>query len=140
MISNFKPNKTYSIAEKFLAEKLLELFFNKTLDSHRAKLNNPYWILIELYQVLCDWDKKKIKNFDKTICPVILETLKFIEKDETLDFLPVNKKYFKEILGKANGKDYQQLSYANKLLIEKNKDYANNLFEIVERQIQDFSL
>ena len=139
MISNFRPNKKYSIAEKFMAEKLLELFFYKTMDSYRAKLNNPYWILIELYQVLCDWDRKKIKNFDRTIFPVILETLKFIENDETLDFLPVNKKYFTELLGKATDKNYQQLSYANKLLIEKNKGYSNNLFQIIEAEIMDLN-
>lgn len=139
MISNFKPNKKYSVAEKFMAEKLLELFFYKTMDTYRAKLNNPYWILIELYQVLIDWDRKKIKNFERTICPVILETIKFIENDETLNFLPVNKKYFTELLGKADNKNYQQLAYATKLLIEKNKDYANKLFITIDEEIGDLN-
>src|SRR6185437_8145828 len=68
-----------------------------------------------------------------------VETLKFIEKDETLDFSPVNKKYFKELLGNANDKNYSQLSFANNLLIEKNKDYANKLFEIVDVEIMNLT-
>lgn len=135
MISNFRPNNSYSIPEKFLAEKLLELFFYRTIDSHRAKLNNPHWILIELHQVLCDWDKNKIKNFERTIRPVVLEMLKFIENDATLDFSPVNKEYFKELLGNSKDKNYHQLLFSLKLLVEKNKNYAQNLFQIIESEI-----
>lgn len=97
MIANFTPNNFFTTAERFMAEKMLELFFSRTLDSHRAKLNNPRWVLIELHQVLSDWHHGKIKSFDKTVTPVIFETLKFIEEDNLLIFKPLEIKYYKEL-------------------------------------------
>lgn len=136
MIANFTPNKSFSVAEKFMAEKLLELFFSRTLDSHRAKLNNPRWALIELHQVLSDWHHGKIKSFDKTIRPVIHETLKFIEEDNLLNFKPVEIKYYKELLGKATDEKYHQLSYATKILIDVNQDYYNVIFSKIQEEIK----
>ena len=63
MIANFKPKTEYSTAELFFIEKFLELVHRKTLDSHRARLNNPKIILKELKKVLYDWKGKRIKNF-----------------------------------------------------------------------------
>jgi hypothetical protein len=135
MIANFTPNKNFTIPERFLTDKLLELFFNKTLDSHRAKLNNPRWILIELYQVLSDWHNGKIKAFEKTVTPVIHEAIQFVEKNSLIEFKPVDLKYYKELLGKSTSKDYHQLSYATKVLIENNKNYSVILFSAIESEI-----
>src|SRR5690242_18026272 len=118
MIANFAPNNSFSTAERFFAEKMLELLFSRTLDSHRAKLNNPRWALVELHQVLSDWHHGKIKSFQRTIAPVIHETLKFIEEDNLLRFKPLEIKFYKELLGKASEKHYHQLSYATKILID----------------------
>lgn len=139
MVANFTPNSAYSIAEKYLTEKLLELFFNRTLDSHRAKLNNPKWVLIELNQVLLDWRDGKIKAFDKTIKPVILETLRYIESTNNLDFGSIDIKYFKELLGTTSDKNYQQLTYATKIIIEINKNYTLNLFSKIEEEISNLN-
>lgn len=139
MIANFLPNKTYTIPEKYFTDKLLELFFNRTLDSHRAKLNNPRWALIELHQVLLDWDHGKIKAFDKTIKPVILETLRFVENVNLLNFGAINIKFFKELLGNASDKNYHQLLFAAKMLIDLNFAYTIVLFENIEKEIKSLN-
>ncbi len=136
MIANFTPNKFFTAAEKFFAEKLLELSFSRTLDSHRARLNNPRWALIELHQVLSDWHHGKIKSFERTIRPVIYETLKFIEEDNLLIFKPLEINYYKNLLGKVSEKEYHQLSYATKILIDINQDYSKVLFLKVEVEIK----
>ncbi len=140
MIANFTPNKVYTISERFLAEKLLELFFNRTLDSHRAKLHNPKWILIELHQVLSDWAQGKIKAFDKTIRPVILETLKFLEVESLLQFDSINIKFFKTLLGNATEKNYQHLSYTTRVILEKNMNYQQKLLDKIEEEIAKLNL
>lgn len=140
MIANFTPNNFFTTAERFMAEKMLELFFSRTLDSHRAKLNNPRWVLIELHQVLSDWHHGKIKSFDKTVTPVIFETLKFIEEDNLLIFKPLEIKYYKELLGKATDKQYHQLSYATKILIDVNQDYSDVLFSKIYDEIEKLNL
>ncbi|HEU4470870.1 MAG TPA: hypothetical protein VFR58_07305 [Flavisolibacter sp.] len=135
MIAKFRPNKIHTNAEKFLAQKLLELFFNKTLDSHRAKLNNPRWILIELSQVLGDWNEGKIKVFDKTIKPVLLETTRFLEGRHYLQFGEINEKYFRTLLGSCTDKSYQHLSYATSLLCHLNQNFLDALFDSIEKEI-----
>lgn len=136
MIANFTPNNLYNISEKFFAEKLLELFYTRTLDSHRAKLHNPRWILIELYQVLSDWHHGKIKSFDRTVKPVIFECLKFMEDDNLLIFKPIDNKYFKTLLGQVTNEKYQQLSHATKILIDVNQGYAFNVFSKIRNEIE----
>lgn len=136
MIANFTPNNLYNISEKFFAEKLLELFYTRTLDSHRAKLNNPRWILVELYQVISDWHHGKIKSFDRTVKPVIFECLKFMEDDNLLIFKPIDNKYFRTLLGQATHEKYQQLSHAVKILIDVNQRYASNVFSKIHDEIE----
>lgn len=135
MIANFTPHKEFTKAEKFFTEKLLELFYNRTIDSHRAKLNNPRWILIELHQVLMDWQQGKIKAFDRTIVPVLRETLRFIEDRHFLTFGSVDLKFYKDLLGKASDKQYQQVAFATKLLNDLNSNYRTVLFGEVEKEI-----
>jgi len=135
MIANYKVNQHYTSAERFLAEKMIELVFNKTIDSHRVKLNNPKWILQEINYVLQDWHAKKIKNFDKTIKPVILEALKFIESDNALIYTKVDKSYFLSLLGESSDKNYLHLYHATNLVLEANKNYLKRLFYLIEGEI-----
>lgn len=135
MIANFTPTQNYTKAEKFFCEKLLELLFYRTLDSHRVKLNNPRWILVELQQVLADWHQGKIKAFERTVKPVILETLRFIEDENLLNFGSVDLKFYKELLGTAKDKSYEQLSFATRVLNSLNTGYWTVLFSKIEEEI-----
>src|SRR5688500_15802160 len=102
MITNYKVNQSYTPAERFLAEKVIELVFYKTIDSNRARLNNPKWILHEIKYVLQDWHASKIKNFEKTIRPVILEALQLLKDDKALVYAKVDKSYFYSLLGECS--------------------------------------
>lgn len=135
MIANYKVNANFTPCEKFLAEKVIELVFNKTIDSHRAKLNNPKWVLIEIKYILRDWHAKKIKNFDRTIKPVILEALQILKHDSTLIFSKVDKLYFHGLLGESSDKNYLQLYHATNLVLEGNANYLKRLFDLIEIEI-----
>ncbi|WP_212006045.1 hypothetical protein [Chitinophaga sp. HK235] len=135
MIANYKVNQTYTATEKFLVEKLIELIFNKTIDSHRVRLNNPKWVLEEVKYVLRDWHTKKIKNFDRTVKPVILEALELVENDETLFHKKIDKAYFHKLLGSSSEKNYLHLYHATNLVLDANKNYLSHLFKLIEVEV-----
>lgn len=135
MIANYSVNHVYSPAERFFVEKMLELVYHKTLDSHRVKLNNPKWSLLEVNLVLKDWNAKKIKNFDRTVKPVIHEALQLIKNDTTLLFSQVDKSYFLSLLNKTTDKEYLQLFHASSLIIQSNKNYQGRIFDLIETEI-----
>jgi hypothetical protein len=135
MIANYKVNPHYTPAERFLAEKMIELVFNKTIDSHRTRLNNPKWILREVKYVLQDWHANKIKNFDRTIKPVILEALQLLKDDKTLAYAKVDKSYFHGLLGNCSDKNYLHLYHATNLVLEANNNYLGRLFELIEGEV-----
>ena len=105
------------------------------MDSHRAKLLNPRWVLVELLQVLTDWHHGKIKAFEKTIKPVIFECLKIIKDDHILEFKPVDPKYYKELLRSTTDKNYHLLLFATKILIDENQNFSEKLFSGIEAEI-----
>ena len=129
MIANYIVNPLYTQAERFLAEKMIEVVFYKTIDSHRARLNNPRYILQEIKFVLRDWHANKIKNFEKTIRPVILEALQLLKDDKALVYAKVDKSYFHSLLGGCSDKNYLQLYHAVNLVLEANKNYLKCLFD-----------
>lgn len=135
MIANFKPKKEYSTAELFFIEKFLELVHRKTLDSHRARLNNPKIILKELKKVLYDWKSKRIKNFDVVVGQLKEEALQLLELDHALTFSKIHISVFKKLLNIKEGDDVNALSYAIQLVINENKNYALELFCIIEKEI-----
>ena len=134
-MQTIKLIKSYTPAEKFLAEKVIELVFYKTIDSHRARLNNPKWILQEIKYVLQDWHANKIKNFEKTIRPVIFEALQLLKDDRVLVFAKIDKSYFYSLLGECSEKNYLHLYHAVNLILESNKSYLQRLFDIIEVEI-----
>lgn len=84
MIGRTNINANWSHSEKFLIEKLLEQIFFKTIDSHRVRLNNPKCILTEVNYVLSDLLNKKIKSFDKTVKPALIEAAELLKDDKTI--------------------------------------------------------
>lgn len=140
MIANYIVNQKYTPAERFLAEKMIELVFNKTIDSHRTRLNNPKWILQEIKYVLQDWHTNKIKNFDKTIRPVILEALQLLKDDKALVYAKVDKTYFHGLLGGCSDKNYLHLYHATNLVLEANKNYLERLFDLIEAEISQINI
>jgi hypothetical protein len=118
MIPNFTTNNTYSPAEKFVAEKLIELVFTKTIDSHRVRTNNPFTAITEVKQVLSDLQAKKIKSFEKTVKPVIEEAFKLIKDDKTLQYQRINELYYSNLLRNGSEKEHLQLYYATNLVLD----------------------
>lgn len=140
MVANFFPNPNYTVAEKFVVEKLLEQLFNKTLDSHRTKLNNPKWLLKELFQVLSDLHSGKIKAYDKTVIPIILECKRFLMSENELEFKRINRKYFITLIDEANCKQPEKhqseiLRSVVNLILEDNEQYCLQLFDAVKAEI-----
>ena len=139
MIANFLPNKIYTVSERFVTEKLLELLFNKTLDSHRAKLNSPRWIIIELLQVFNDWQRNKIKNFERTVRPLIHETLKLIDNDDTIDFTPLEKSYFNTLLNQCTEKNFNLQLFACRTILDTNTNYIEKLFLKIFNEVENLN-
>lgn len=140
MIPNFTPNSTYKVAEVFFAERFLELVFYKTIDSYRAKLNNPRWILFELKQVISDWHSSKIKDFDKIVKPISTEALRFLDVENELAFLSIEKSFFKKLLSEVKKDKYNQLANAISLILNENKIYCENLFDAVDTEIKRLNI
>ncbi len=136
MIPNYTTNNNYTPAEKFVAEKLIELVFTKTIDSYRVRLNNPFTALQEVKHVLTDWNAKKIKHFDKTIKPVIEEAARFLKDEKTILYKNIGEKYYSELLSRGSDKEYLQLYYATNVMLEDNKEYFSRLFDLTEAEIQ----
>ena len=134
MISNYNRNKKYSVAEHFFVQKSFELMFIKTIDSYRVRLNNPYTILKELVQVLSDWEKKKIKNFE-TVKYVIKEANNLISQCSILKYNRVSKLYYIDLLKSASEEKNLDLYYSTKILVEENKGYLKNLFHSIQEEI-----
>jgi hypothetical protein len=139
MIANFKPKKEYSTAELFFIEKFLELVHRKTLDSHRARLNNPKIILRELKKVLYDWKAKRVKNFNVVVGQLKEEALQLLELEHALSFKKIHISVFRKLLDIKETDDVSPLSYAIQLVINENKNYATELFCKIEEEINNLN-
>ena len=135
MIAKKSYKNHYSISEKFFLELILELTHPRTSDTYRAKYHNPKTILIELYQVLCDWKNEHIKDF-QTVKYVVDEAKALLQKDSLIKFNKISIGHFKELLETAKDKQYTHLLYCSKLLIDDNPDYISILIEKINQTIE----
>jgi hypothetical protein len=135
MISNYQINGAYRTPEKFFAERLAELLFRRTIDSHRVRLNNPKASLEEVKYVLADFAHKKIKHFDKTVKPVVEEAQAFLKNDKTLKYDKIGQAYYGDLLDKAKYDDYLPLFYATVVVLKGNQDYFQKLCDAIESEI-----
>lgn len=135
MIGNYTVNPNYAVPEKFVAEKIAEQIYPKTIDSHRVRLNNPKSILQEINYVLTDFHHNKIKHFDKTVKPVLDEAEKFLKGDNTLKYGKVSMEYYSELLAQVKDINYLQLFYATNLILKENQNYLNSLCDAIQSEI-----
>lgn len=136
MVSKFIPNHSFTVSQRFFAEKLLELVHRKTLDSYRVRLHNPKSILSELAKVLSDFKRNKIKSFEITVAPVILEAIKIINQERGLCFDVISKPFLIKALSEAmNTKKIEILLHSLNLFINNNQNYAEKLIDLIYSEI-----
>lgn len=138
MVSKFIPNHSFTVSQRFFAEKLLELVHRKTLDSYRVRLHNPKSILSELAKVLSDFKRNKIKSFEITVAPVILEAIKIINQERGLCFDVISKPFLIKALNEAiSTKKIEILLHSLNLLINSNQNYAEKLIDLIYSEITE---
>ncbi len=139
-------NTSFSLIQRFLLERFIELMDNRSLDSYRVKLSNPNIILSELYSVLNDWTKNKVKShLTFNACKEELE--RFLTGDNTLKYNTFSKEVFEDLLAEIKiyddkSKDSKQniallrkLQYSLYTIITENKNYLNSLLDALENEI-----
>ena len=126
-----RPKIVLKPIEAFFLEKALELLNNKTLDTNRLKLNNPYTTIIELTNVCNDLNKGKLKNVDYAKS-VAEETAKMLRNKHYLKSNTISIEFFKTLLkdkGQIGKKDYHRIIKSGTLIISENKNYLETLFD-----------
>ena len=136
MISKIKLKSELSIPEKFFVDKILEIFHTNTIDSYRARMHNSLTILQELVLVLKDVRENKIKDFDKTVVPVIEEAKTLIKKDSFLSFGKIGYSYLIQLLDNTKKDIFIDLLYTCQVIVDDNKNYLENVYKATEKEIK----
>ena len=99
--------------QRFFQERFLEILHHDTLDSYRVRIHNPHTILTELKDVVSDWIKGNVKQFE-TVKLCAEETLQKVKEDTIfIEKIPL-KGYLCSILaqlqsgGEKNGIVFQR--------------------------------
>lgn len=135
---------------KYFFNRCFELLNNKSLDTYRVSLHNPYTIIKELENGIESFNKRKIKHFDPTITSIgeeakLLFDLPYIE--EILVFKTFAKKQIDEILSekciKSKGEFNRTLSLVCKAILSENIYFTKRLFEricelLVENDMKNY--
>lgn len=130
--------ETENALQGFLIQKLIELCYNRSLDSYRAKYLNPLQSVKEFYELIHDWELRKIKNF-RTLEVGKNELLKFLEEEEQLKFESVSKQQLILDLGaiKESSKDFELIEYQLYMVQVENKEYLRRLIEKLDAEFED---
>ena len=129
-------NKTYNYIQRFSIEKIYELCYNRSLDSYRARTLNPKSSLDELYKVLFDWKKNRIKDFN-TVKSCIDEAISQLKTDESVNFGFTSKESFIKLIESI--KDENSIEEINKAehslyyLLDSNDQYLKNLIDVLNK-------
>lgn len=118
-----RKKENFTLPEFFLTRKILELSNYGSLDSYRAKLNNPKSIIKELCEVLIDWDTNKIKSFE-TVKALIKEACLLLNDEDELVFKDLTKYYFLNLLNSTTKDNYIPLLYSSRNLQLINDNYS----------------
>jgi hypothetical protein len=130
---------TFTIAQKYFIERVLELVNSKTIDTYRVRLHNPNTILTELSQVLLDWENNKLKRFE-TVQHVIDESNSVLQEEEELDFTLIDRDYFISLLTSAQENEFKKLLSATNLVIHGNKNYLDTLFTSIQEEVDSCNI
>lgn len=127
-------SKTYSYIQRFAIEKLYELCHNRSLDSYRARTLNPKSSLEELYKVLFDWKKSRIKDFS-TVHACIEETKSHVLMDESISYGLTSKESFikliESIKNSDNREEINQAEHSLYYLLNENSQYLLVLIQVI---------
>ena len=131
-------NKTYNYLQRFAVEKLHELCYNRSLDSYRARTLNPKSSLEELYKVLFDWKKNRIKDFS-TVQACIEETLSHVSIDESLNYGLTSKESFIKLIESIKDASYREEiergEHSLYYLLNLNASYLSTLIDFIKHLI-----
>lgn len=137
MVAHFILNPNLHYSEKFVLERLIELLFNKTIDSYRVRLHNPKTIIKEFRNVITDWHFDKIKHFKPTVEDIISE-MKLLLETSDLNENGISVDRFKGIV--SNVKDERNLKYkfayaASNKILAYNENYGHQLIQKIKQEI-----
>ena len=129
---------TQNPLQSFLIQKLIELCYNRSLDSYRAKYLNPLQSVKELYQLIHDWELKKIKNF-RTLEMEKRELTKFLDAENYLRFETVSKERLISDLNAIKEKtiDYELIEYQLYRVQVENKEYLKDLIDRLDVELAE---
>lgn len=129
---------TQNHLQSFLIQRLLELCYNRSLDSYRAKYLNPLQSVKEFYELIHDWEMNKIKDF-RTLEMGKKELLRHLENEQNLEFESVSKNKLILDLKKINKdtKDFDLIEYQLYKIQIENKNYLKNLIENLDAELND---
>ena len=123
----------------FFVERFQELLNRNSIDSYRVRCNNVFSLIKELRNVIDNWLRGYVKQFD-TVCLCIEETLEAVKNDDILDFAFYNKELLMDdltALSKANEKVRGELGNQSIYLLDKciqaNADtYLDKLYQAID--------
>lgn len=126
--------------QKLFTEKVLELSHLRSLDSYRAKVTCPSYMLAEFYSVLDDFQNGKVKYIQTTLS-FRDELLEVIEEDYLLDYSRMTKEYFIALLKSlkdesSTAKHAKELEHALYFLIVTNSGYIKASFSELKSLLQ----
>lgn len=119
------------IAQRFFAQRFLELLHRKTIDSYRLRVLNPLFAVTETLHVYEGLKLGKIKN-KQTLLASIAECAELLKKDDVLEYIAIDKEYIiEEVLRKIN-KDNCSLHFVDvrhvfTCILNENTKYCHNL-------------
>ena len=129
---------TYSCMGRFIIEKIQELCHNRSLDSYRVRYLNPKSAITELYNLINDWNKNRIKDFNTVIA--CSEEVNYLLKTENyLDFGTLSKDKLENNINLLikEKKISDSLDYELYYLLSKNENYLQNLFREIDSILLD---
>jgi hypothetical protein len=126
--------------QRLFVEKVLELSHLRSLDSYRAKVTCPSYMLAEFYSVLDDFQKGKIK-YIQTLLSFRDELLNVVEEDYLLEYSRMSKDYFSTLLKSlkdesSTAKYSSELEHALYFLIVTNSGYIKANFGELKHLLQ----
>lgn len=137
----------YKDLKYYFTERLIELYDWDSIDSYRVRSHNAFTLICELRDVIDNWLKGNLKDFER-VKPCVCETYAEVKEDDVLDYGFYSKELLLDDLDKFNKVDKgdkekskntescQQMRYLLDMLIYTNKDtYLETLYEKIWKMI-----
>lgn len=135
-------NSSLTLCEKFFIEKSLEMLYLGTVDSYRARINNPKTILEELRYCLKEFDLGRIKHFhtikaSKDKKAIVDESINLITNTNYLKLKSISTTYLQLQLRELNEHNYKKLISTIEIILAENEDYLIKLLGEIEGLIKN---